>query len=138
MKTFKPENYPEEYLTKGVYFKSENDISTDYLIELLPGRMEGNALVKIYTTDIPDNHFNTDGLINGSEIWFPNIEIDSVCEVDLWGKHFFPKFKKDMQLYYDQEKYYKGKWKTNTITSLFECINYAIEYGLKKGNITPY
>ena len=43
-----------------------------------------------------------------------------------------------MQLYYDDEKYYKGKSKTNSITSLFEAINYGIEYGLNKSGIVPY
>ena len=57
-------------VVSGIYFKSENDVSSYYLIELHEGKYEGNALVKIYTTDIPDNHFDTDGIINGSEITF--------------------------------------------------------------------
>ena len=125
----------EEQKTRlGVTFKSENDISTQYFIELCDGRFEGNALVKIYTTDI----FFADDLINGSEMQLHDYEIEWIVEVDLCGKYFFPKFKNYFQLYYDDEKYYGGKCKTNSITSLMECINFAIEYGLKKSQIKPY
>ncbi len=138
MTKFSPNNFPKDLLVNGVYFKSENDVSSHYLIEFSKGSFEGNALVKIYTTDIPDNHFDTEGLVNGSEISFPEMDVEYVAEIDLYGKYFFPKFSDEMQLYYDDEKYYNGKCKTNSITSLFEAINYAIEYGLKKANITPY
>lgn len=134
---FKP-NIPDEYLKFGVYFKSENDITTQYLIELCGGRFEGNALVKIYTTDILDNHFKTDGLTNGNVIGLPEHEIEWIAEVDLCGKYFSPKFNNELQLYYDEEKYYKGKYKSNSITSLFEALNFAIEYGLNKSGIVPY
>ncbi len=135
---FKPKDIPNECLKFGVYFKSENDVTTQYLIEFCEGRFEGNALVKIYTTDILDNHFETDGLVNGSTIGLPEYETKWIAEVDLYGKHFFPTFKNDLQLYYDDEKYYGQKAKTNSITSLMECINYAIEYGLNKSGIKPY
>jgi len=85
-----------------VYFKSENDITTQYLIELCEGRFEGNALVKIYTTDILENHFKTDGLINGCVIGIPEHETEWISEVDLCGKYFFPKFKNELQLYYER------------------------------------
>ena len=129
---FKPKDTPNEHLKFGVYFKSENDISTQYLIEICEGRFEGNALVKIYTTDILDNHFETDGLINGDIIGIPEHETEWIAEIDLCGKYFFPKFNNDLQLYYS------GKHKTNSITSLMEAINYAIEYGLNKSKIKPY
>jgi hypothetical protein len=136
---FKQKEIPEEYLKFGVYFKSDNDISTEYLVELCEGRFEGNAIVKIYSiTDIPFNNFDIEGLINGSIVGIYEQDCDWLCEVDLCGKYFFPKFKNDMQLYYDDEKYYGGKTKTNSITSLMECINYAIEYGLNKSGIKPY
>lgn len=139
---FKPKDIPNEYLKFGIYFKSENDVSTQYLIELCEGRFEGNALVKIYTTDILDNHFETEGLANGLAngltIGLPEYETEWIAEIDLCGKYFFPKFKNDLQLYYDDEKYYNRKYKTNSITSLMEAINYAIEYGLNKSEIKPY
>lgn len=129
---------PDEYQKFGVYFKSENDITTQYLIELCEGRFEGNALVKIYTTDILDNHFKTDDLTNRNIIGLPEHEIEWIAEIDLCGKYFFPKFNNELQLYYDNEKYYKGDYKTNSITSLMEAINFAIEYGLNQSGIVPY
>lgn len=134
---FKPK-VPEEYLKYGVYFKSENDITTQYLIELCKGKFEGNSLVKIYITDNLENYFNTTELINGNTIGVIEYETKWVAEVSLSGKYFFPKFNNELQLYYDEEKYYKGSYKSNSITSLFEAINYAIEYGLNKSGIIPY
>lgn len=133
---YKPEDYPDENLIKGVFFKSENDIQTNYLIELCDGKFKGNAIVKIHSVDVLSNHFNSDGITNGSSIGM--IDAELLCEVSLSGKYFFPTFNNDMQLYYDEEKYYSGKYKSNSITSLFEAINYAIEYGLKTSNIKPY
>lgn len=135
---FKPKDTPNEYLKFGIYFKSENDNSTQYLIKLCEGRFEGNALVKIYTTGIFHNHFETDGLKNGLDIGLPEYEVNWIADIDLCGKYFSIKFKDDLQLYYDDEKYYGYKTKTNSITSLMECINYAIEYGLNKSGIKPY
>src|SRR5690606_21481296 len=90
MKTkFKP-NISDEYLKFGVYFKSENDITTQYLIELCEGKFEENILVKIYRTDILENHFKTDGLINGCLIGIPKYETEWISEVELYGKYFFP------------------------------------------------
>lgn len=135
---FKPKNSTDELLTFGVYFKSAKDISTEYLIKLCEGENDGNVLVKIYSTDITSNHFETDGLINGVEIGLYEHDIKWLCDVDLWGKYFFPKFNNEMQLYYDGLKYYGEKNSSDSITSLMECINYAIGYGLDKSGIKPY
>ena len=134
---FKPKNILDEDLKFGVYFASENDISTQYLIELC-GNTEWKALVKIYTTDILDNHFETAGLVNGLIIGLPESQVEWIAEIELYAKYFCPKFSNDLQLYYDDEKYYDARYKTNSITSLMECVNYAIEYGLSKSNIKPY
>lgn len=134
---FKPKDIDKELLLFGAYFKSENDITTDYLIELCETIHDNNILVKIYTTTMLENHFDTNGLTNGCIIELPKYETELIVEIELFGKYYFPIIKNDMQLYYDDEKYYSGEHKTNSITSLMECINYAIEYGLKKGEITP-
>jgi len=138
MKSFTPEGYPKELLQFGVLFESENDVTSHYLIEVCEGKFKGNALVKVFTTDALDHHFDTDELSNGCEIALPLSDVEKCCEIDLFVKYFFPRFENDMQLYYDEEKYYDGKCKTNSITSLFDCINYAIEYGLNKSGIKPY
>jgi len=117
---------------KGVYFKSDSDTTTEYAIELCEGRFEGSAIVKIYTFE-EFKEYNTDDLIS----WF-DWEVKWIAEVDLCGKYFFPKFNNELQLYYDDKEYYQGKTNTNSVTSLMECINYAISYGLKESNIKPY
>lgn len=121
-----------EDMIVGVFFRSENDLSTEYLIEVKEGKFEGNALVKIYTIE------EFKGYENESVAIIPNWQLEWIAEVDLCGKYFFPKFNNELQLYYDDKKYYQGKTNTNSITSLMEAINYAIEHGLKISNIKPY
>lgn len=119
-------------LIKGVFFKSESDISSNYFLSLEIKDKGNNAVLKVYETD----EF-LDYKV-GEEISLDEIDLELICEINLWGKYFFPKFNNEMQLYYDDEKYYKQKYKTNSITSLFEAINYGIEYGLNKSGIVPY
>lgn len=136
---FKPDHVPDEYLTLGIYFKSENDYSTDYFIELCEGEYEGSAIVKVYSVDGIWNIFNIDGIKNGDYICLPEWERECFAEVKLCGKYFFPTFKNDLQLYYCDEQHYGCEgMKSNSITSLFESINYAIEWGLKESKIKPY
>lgn len=135
---FMPKGESVSNLIFGAYFKSENDITTDYLIWLSEGEVGRNVTAKIYTTDIPSNHFDSEGLKNGDVVAFYDWDTELICEIKLWGKYFFPKFSDNLQLYYDDKKYYNGKHSTNQITSLMECINYAIEYALTTKQIKPY
>lgn len=122
----------------GIYFKSDSDISTEYLIELREGNFEGHFIVKIYSTPIVSNYIEANNLINGCEINLLYDEIGYLCEIDLFPKDFRLRFTDDIMLYYDEKKYYEGNHSTNSVTSLMECINYAIEYGLNISGITPY
>lgn len=123
----------------GIYFKSDNDISTEYLIELREGNFEGHAIVKICSLfDEVRSYIDTRELTNGCEINLPYDEIGYLCEIDLFPKDFRLRFTDDIMLYYDEKKYYEGNHSTNSVTSLMECINYAIEYGLNISGITPY
>jgi hypothetical protein len=135
---YKPKDIPSSCLEFGIYFKSEKDISTEYFIELCEGTFAGNAIVKIYRTKILSNFFETEGLVNGSIIGLMGYNMEWIAEVNLSGKYFFPEFKNDLQLYYDAKKYYGDKNSTCSITSLMDCINYAIDYGLKESGIQPY
>ncbi len=123
----------EDKQYKGVFFRSDNDLTTDYVIEVCPGRFDGSAVVKLYTL------IDWAGAIKSGDLfeWF-DWQVEWIAEVELCGKYFFPKFDNELQLYYDDKKYYQGRTNTNSITSLMECINFAIEYGLKESNITPY
>ena len=134
----KPSDIPDDELITGIYFKSDNDILTEYLIELHKGNFEGHFIVKICSTPIVSNYINANNLINGCEIGLPYDEIGYLCEIDLFPKDFRLRFTDDIMLYYDEKKYYGSNHSTNSVTSLMECINYAIEYGLNISGITPY
>lgn len=135
----KPSDIPDDELITGIYFKSDNDILTEYLIELREGNFENHAVVKIGSLfDEVRNYIDTRELTNGCEIGLPYDEIGYLCEIDLFPKDFRLRFTDDIMLYYDEKKYYGSNHSTNSVTSLMECINYAIEYGLNVSGITPY
>lgn len=135
---FYPKDFPEKYLINGVYFKSEKDVVSEYLISAKVKESGVNCVVKIYLSEPLDNHFNTDGILVGDEIAVPDIGVELVCKLSLWGKYFFPSFEKNMQMYYDGKKYSNMQWSGDSIASMMEAINYAIEYGLDKSGIKPY
>ena len=140
MKTkFKPDGYNEDDLAYGLYFKSDGDISTQYLIQFKVFTFELNGSVIIFeTSEVLDNYFNTDELTNGSIIAVPVDDIGIVAKIDLWPKYFYiDYFNTCRQLYYDESKYYSSKSKTDSVISMAECINFAIEHGLKHFNIKP-
>lgn len=117
----------------GVFYKSCNDISSNYLIEYIIGRYKGNALVKIYNIPIP-----TEGVNIGDNISMFKCDCKWVAEVDLCNKYFSPKFNNDLQLYYCDKEFYRKEDKTNSIESIMDAIMFAIRYGLKLGNINVY
>jgi len=133
---YKPSGLTDQYLTYGVYFKSDNDLSTEYLIELR--KYNDHAEVNIFTIPMLSNYFDTNGLENGMLIGMDEWELTKVVEVELWGKYFFPVFTNDYQFYYDDHKYYGQDYKSDQIMSLAEVINFAIEYGLREAGIKPY
>ncbi len=133
---YKPSNLADQYLTYGVYFKSDNDLSTEYFIELR--KYNDHAVVNIFTIPRLSDYFDTNGLENGMLIGMDEWELTKVVEVELWGKYFFPVFTNDYQFYYDDHKYYGQDYKSDQIMSLAEVINFAIEYGLREAGIKPY
>ena len=123
----------EEFEIKGIYFKSLMDNSTHYIIEACKTKHEGNVITKVYVIDNwPDN------FVNNAEATELTFSTELVCEINMWGKYFFPVFKNDMQLYYDDAVYYDKKSKSDQIFSLMEAVNKAIEYGFKISGIKPY
>lgn len=135
---FRPVNIPDDFLEFGYYFKSDNDTTTTYLITGVSAELGTTAKTKIYSTDVLDNHFDTAGIKCGDLIGVPKTALDWVVNLELCGKYFFPEFNNEMQLYYDDEKFYSGKCKTNSITSMMECVNFAIEVVLRDAGIKPY
>lgn len=122
---------------KAIYFKSDKDVSSTYLIEL-GERRSWRVTVDIYkmlSFPIEFSELKTGDTFNGDPLEY---DLEHVCSLNLCPKYFFPVFSSDMQLYYDEEKYYEGKSKTDSIASLMECVNYAIEIGLEYGGIKPY
>lgn len=127
---FKPEGLSNDFLIKGIYFESTNDVSTDYFIHLSESK-ECTTTVKIYSIEHPCNFLDSEGLKCGDVIFVPDyIDKDLLCEIELWSKHFFLNFQNNMQMYYDNKKYGDWKCNTNSVSSLMECIDYAIEFGL--------
>jgi hypothetical protein len=126
-------NVPVTSLLQGIFFISEHDVLSNYLIKCIIHPF--HTVVKIFIVA----PFKQEELLKcGTTIWESKYDAILVCSIDLWGKYFFPKFNNKLQCYYDDKQYYNRFYESNQITSLMECINYAIEYGLKTSKIVPY
>lgn len=138
-------NKPQDIITfiTGIFYKSDNDVTTCYFIKINSEEYERNINLGIYIIDtqypLPYEVQDIWELENGTEIHVFPSNINLICSLELWGKYFFHTFTAEtQQFYYDEEKYYNDKWKTDSIQSVADVINYAIEYGLNKANIKPY
>ena len=108
---------------KGLFYKSPNNVCTNYFIEYNEGRFDGEICVGIY--EILD--FEDYGYKNGDEIVVLNSDLDLLVCMDLVGKYFTLNFKENIQFYYDEEKYFSKNYKTDSVASLSDVINFAIE-----------
>ena len=123
----------------GYYFKSENDTQSYYFIKFTEINNKQNVIVDVNKID---TQFGVDAywdLESGIEINLKDFEYEKLCTLELWVKYFFTKFESgEMQMYYDDKKYYDGKYKSDEIQSLADVINFAIEKGLELAHIKPY
>ena len=123
----------------GYYFKSENDTQSYYFINFTEINNKQNVIVdvnKIDTSSGVDRYWD---LESGTTLELMNFEYEKICTLELWVKYFFTKFESEgMQMYYDNKKYYDGKYKSDEIQSLADAINFAIEKGLELADIKPY
>ena len=123
----------------GYYFKSENDTQSYYFIKFTEINNKQNVIVDVNKID---TQFGVDAywdLESGIEINLKDFEYEKLCTLELWVKYFFTKFESgEMQMYYDDKKYYDGKYKSDEIQSLADAINFAIEKGLELSEIKPY
>lgn len=116
----------------GVYFRSINDQTTNYIIEFC--EEEPFHRVKIYSShNITDTYEN---LKTNDEVTFPSFELEYIGEILLCNKYFFPKFNNNLQLYYD--RFNTETYKSDSLISLAEAFKFAIDYGIKKENIRLY
>lgn len=125
----------------GVYFKSPNDISTEYVISLNQSCTIGEAPeVIIWLSSCPFSyHYKQEELYNGSEVMLDEDDIDdAIVRIKFNGRYFYPTFNYNRELEYDKQKAYGSEEKTDKIASLMEAINFAIEYGLKETGIKHY
>jgi hypothetical protein len=118
---------------KGYYFKSDKDVATDYFIEVADGVIDGNKIARVYEIDSLPSIFNI-----GAEVIIRQDQITFMAVVNLWPKHFILTISREFQFYYDDKKYYGSTRPSDQVASLSEAINFAIEKGLKDGNIKPY
>ena len=123
----------------GYYFKSENDNQSYYFINFTEINNKQNVIVDVNKIDTQYGVANYWDLESGIEINLMDFEYEKICTLELWAKYFFTKFESDgMQMYYDDKKYYDGKFKSDEIQSLADAINFAIEKGLELSEIKPY
>ena len=128
---------PDEVQKIGYYFKSNNE---NYLVNVNVVQEGTNTVVTIYETELPQK----DGLVLDIENGIPIAAMNSkyFCEIDLWPKHYHPKFQAEYyQWYYDVKETSPYKWEmnkngtANKIKSVAEVMEFAVELGVKIGKI---
>lgn len=125
----------EKRLKIGVFYKSENDNQSNYLVcvnfkELKPSQ----CFLKIYIIDPVDDDIDVGEILEVDST--VEMYMQRICTLQLCGKYFFPKFKNDMQLYYD-DSFYGKDTKADQIQSLADVINFAIRLGFKTSDVSP-
>lgn len=125
---------PEEMIKTGYYFQSDKHICKHFIIEII--KKDYYTKVNIYETKIPQSNAQIIHIDNGEEVkaW----EVEDICSIKLLNKYFYITYPESPQYYYDDIKYYKGKDKTDEVLAVAECINFAIELGIKKTNMSIY
>lgn len=118
-----------DFHKKGFYFQSN---CRHYLIEVDIKEPGTNCLVTIHEIGIPQNKEGELIIPNGEEIATSD-NTDYLCEIDLWGKYYFPKFASDQYQWY-----YNTRGNEDQIMAMAEVMKFALELGLKKANITLY
>ena len=123
----------------GYYFKSVNDTQSYYFINFTEINNKQNVIVDVNKVDTSNGVDNYWDLESGVKINLMDFEYEKICTLELWGKNFHITFNSEpMQMYYDDKKYYDGKYKSDEIQSLADAINFAIEKGLELSEIKPY
>ncbi|MCO6149077.1 hypothetical protein [Flavobacterium sp. NRK1] len=114
---------------KGEYYISDNDETTAFLVSYHIKSVGVNVLVNIYQIDVYES------VSCGTELEVFDSELDSYCEIDVWGKYFFPKWIKDQYQWYHD---FIGKGKADPIKSMHDVMQYALKRALEIGNITLF
>ena len=115
-------------IMKGIYFKSENDVTSHFLINLEVKQENHNVQVNIYDIELPQ-----EDLQNGDEV--ESYDDIIFCRIDLWNKYYFPTFSNAQnQWYYD----YPGLGRECRMTAISDVMKFAVKIGLEKGNIELY
>lgn len=126
-----------DQLITGIFFRSDNDNSTNYVVSAKEINKDHNVIMEVYEVGCIQT---SDPVIStGDEVaTFEDQYSELLVTINCWGKYFFPVYSNDMQLYYDQEVHYRGKYKTDQIISMAEAVNFAIKVGLDLAEIKPY
>lgn len=113
---------------KGVYFRSENDITSHFLINWEVIQENHNTIVNIYDIELPEEDLQNGDLVTS---YYPTL----FCSINLWNKYYFPTFSNaENQWYYD----YPGLGKECKMTAISDVMKFAVKIGLEKGNIELY
>jgi len=112
---------------KGIYFNSNKDYSSHFIITTNVKSEGHNCIVSIfeYFSMAMENNPKTGDVVEVfDEEWF--------AEINIWNKYYFPTFSEDMQWYHN----YDGK--EDRIGAISDLLKFALDLGIKEGNIELY
>lgn len=120
---------PEEYCVKGIFFKSKYFTGKSYLLSpVVKGEENCVVMVRSFGSD-QDCTFD----LVGQEVGIDPADLRKEFSLDIWPKYYYPTFQiEDNQWYHD----YNKDNTENYILALADVMQYALDLGIKTGNIT--
>ena len=112
---------------KGIYFKSDKDNTSHFLITFEVLKPHHNTVAIIYDIPLPQKD-----LTNGDKV--ESFEAEIFCKLDIWNKYYFPEF-----YHGDNNQWYHNyNGKEDRIGAVCDVLKYGLDTGLIKGNIKVY
>ena len=115
----------------GHYFRPKSHICRHYMVDVVVKELGFNCLVTIYEIDTPQPDGNVLDIENGQMV--ATSDFKKFCEIDMWGKYYFPVFSTEMNQWY-----YDDSGNMDYIQAMYEVMKFAVDLVLKEKIIVPY
>ena len=111
---------------KGIYFKSEKDNTSHFLLTHEVKSKNHNCVVKVYDIELPQEDLKNGDIVES---------FDGVLfvTIDIWNKYYFPQFTNIEDQWYHN---YSGK--EDRIGAVSDVMKYALDLGKSEGEIEIY
>ena len=113
---------------KGIYFKSEKDLTSHFLITVDVKQEGHHSLVHIYDMSLPQEYLKNGHIVDDSQL-----DSKLLCTLDIWNKYYFPTFNND-----NNQWYHNMDGKEDRIGAVADVLKFAKKLGIERGEIDLY